>query len=394
VVLSSQFEICLVADSPGSSSDSRAVSDEVKDLRRLVGDLVGTVGELKSQLNQQIAFSPSRPDNISADSQSARVNEASPIRRSGHLSTQDVPAPSPLESSPQHIGVPKQPQFVGPTRSAFSIAIGEEALTQRGIPEFDPPPLSGVQSPVGSPKQGPTTLDAAFWQRCGTDEIVRLIKVFQEEVESVYPCTDTDYLAGAASDIVTWGRAPEDADPSTLTPLETLTFKDFQIAKVAIATAIVIEAHGKTENSTMMVDSVERNVSRILKPASDLKDLQLLTILVSHTFCLALSLIVPPTADIPGQSIYYFHSDEDLLAWRTIGLAAREALVMGLHRKPTVLKAFPDDAQRSVATRVFWCIYVLDRRWSFGTSLSFALQDRDIDPELPEPVCVTEPTEH
>lgn len=65
---------------------------------------------------------------------------------------------------------------------------------------------------------------------------------------------------------------------------------------------------------------------------------------------------------------------------------------MGLHRKPTVLKTFPDDAQRSVATRVFWCIYVLDRRWSFGTSLSFALQDRDIDPELPEPVCVHEST--
>lgn len=266
------------------NSDNRAVSDEVKDLRRLVGDLVGTVGELKTQLNQQIVFSPSRPDHISVDSQPTRINEASSIRGSRHLSTQDVSVSSPLESSPQHIGVPKQPQFVGPTRSAFSIAIGEEALTQRGIPEFNPPPPSGVQSPVGSPKQGPTTLDAAFWQRCGTDEIVRLITVFQEEVESVYPCTDTDYLAGAASDIVTWGRAPEDADPSTLTPLETLTFKDFQIAKVAIATAIVIEAHGKTENSTMMVDSVERNVSRILKPASDLKDLQLLTILVSRIF--------------------------------------------------------------------------------------------------------------
>lgn len=41
---------------------------------------------------------------------------------------------------------------------------------------------------------------------------------------------------------------------------------------------------------------------------------------------------------------------------------------------------------RAKATRVFWCAYVLDRRWSFGTGLSFALNDRDIDPELPEPV--------
>lgn len=30
-------------------------------------------------------------------------------------------------------------------------------------------------------------------------------------------------------------------------------------------------------------------------------------------------------------------------------------------------------------------VYELDRRWSFGTSLSFALNDRDIDPQLPEP---------
>lgn len=59
---------------------------------------------------------------------------------------------------------------------------------------------------------------------------------------------------------------------------------------------------------------------------------------------------------------------------------------MGLHRKESLEKMFGDRRTRSVATRVFWCVYVLDRRWSFGTSLSFALVDRDIDPELPEPV--------
>jgi hypothetical protein len=97
--------------------------------------------------------------------------------------------------------------------------------------------------------------------------------------------------------------------------------------------------------------------------------------------------------------MYYFHCDEDLLAWRTIGFAARGALEMGLHRKVTLLEKFSDGPQRSMATRVFWCIYVLDRRWSFGTSLSFALIDRDIDPELPEPVslvlsssCISHPT--
>lgn len=96
-----------------------------------------------------------------------------------------------------------------------------------------------------------------------------------------------------------------------------------------------------------------------------------------------------PSLLTSSKSIYYFHCDEDLLAWRTIGLAAREALVMGLHRKSTLLETFSDEKMRALAVRVFWSIYVLDRRWSFGTSLPFALVDRDIDPELPEPVSLT-----
>lgn len=57
---------------------------------------------------------------------------------------------------------------------------------------------------------------------------------------------------------------------------------------------------------------------------------------------------------------------------------------MGLHQRSTVLQ-IKNKEERGLATRVFWCIYVLDRRWSFGTSLSFALSDDDLDPELPEP---------
>ena len=59
---------------------------------------------------------------------------------------------------------------------------------------------------------------------------------------------------------------------------------------------------------------------------------------------------------------------------------------MGLHRRKSLFDNFEDPESRHLAMRVFWCVYVLDRRWSFGTSLPFALADRDIDPSLPEPV--------
>ena len=42
--------------------------------------------------------------------------------------------------------------------------------------------------------------------------------------------------------------------------------------------------------------------------------------------------------------------------------------------------------ERLQACKLFWSIYVLDRRWSFGTGMPFAIQDADIDPALPEPV--------
>jgi hypothetical protein len=46
---------------------------------------------------------------------------------------------------------------------------------------------------------------------------------------------------------------------------------------------------------------------------------------------------------------------------------------------------FEDEKEREAAIQTFWVVYELDRRWSFGTSLPFALDDRNIDPKLPEP---------
>lgn len=48
--------------------------------------------------------------------------------------------------------------------------------------------------------------------------------------------------------------------------------------------------------------------------------------------------------------------------------------------------AFPLPEHRNSAVRVFWSVYGLDRRWSFGTGMPFAMQDSDIDWSLPEPV--------
>jgi len=73
------------------------------------------------------------------------------------------------------------------------------------------------------------------------------------------------------------------------------------------------------------------------------------------------------------------------LAWRLIGQVARMCIELGLHRRDSFFKSITDEEERSSVLRLFWSIYVLDRRWSFGTGMPFALQDADIDPNLPEP---------
>ncbi len=87
-----------------------------------------------------------------------------------------------------------------------------------------------------------------------------------------------------------------------------------------------------------------------------------------------------------AKAEYHFQQDEEVQAYRIIGLASRLCLEIGLHRRQTIAKIFPNDEDRSWATKLFWSIYVLDRRWSFGTGMPFAVQDSDIDPHLPQPV--------
>lgn len=77
--------------------------------------------------------------------------------------------------------------------------------------------------------------------------------------------------------------------------------------------------------------------------------------------------------------------DEETLAWRTIGIVERMCLEKGLHRRETLNQPAIMAAGIDRVLRLFWSIYILDMRWSFGTGMPFALEDSDIDPWLPEP---------
>ncbi|GKU04514.1 transcription factor [Fusarium langsethiae] len=251
---------------------------------------------------------------------------------------------------------PRQPQFVGPMRSAYSFQIAENSLSGMGIERRPDTAMSlsassSSSAPDVESERGSLPLkDVDVLPSLGAVEIQRLLELYREEVVTVYPFIEIDELSRNVRSVL---ESPEEN-----------TLKEIQAIKLAVGTALAIEAQGQNNLSKRLIDDVEPVICSVSGEAFiDIQELQLMMML----------------------SIYWFYCGEELLAWRAIGNAGRECIETGLHRRASLLENFMEPEERDLALRCFWCAYILDRRWSYGTSLSFGISDRDIDPQLPEP---------
>lgn len=76
------------------------------------------------------------------------------------------------------------------------------------------------------------------------------------------------------------------------------------------------------------------------------------------------------------QSMVFFLNDQEVQAWRCIGTVLRLLQELACH----------DSGHSTVSDKLYWTVYTLDRRWSFGTGLSFAVPDADINRQPFSPV--------
>ena len=213
------------------------------------------------------------------DSQPASITERTPA-------SQQTESPAYTSTSSQRTAPPRQPQFAGPTRAAFSLNIVESSLNKMGIP-------SDVQDPAGQTSSAssrdvspePTTALAQNLLRSGVEglqgisngDIARLLGIYQEEVACVHPIIETKDLIANAPQIMEIVRNPH--QPSGL---QKLGRKDIHILRLAVATAITHEIHGKNELSDRLVFEVEQDVGRISSETEvELKDIQIMGMLAS-----------------------------------------------------------------------------------------------------------------
>ncbi|KAJ1716339.1 C6 transcription factor [Aspergillus flavus] len=264
----------------------------------------------------------------------------------------------------------KELTFQGPTTSAFSFDLAKSSLQRRGIVERNDAGEDGdlTQEPSPMPSPSPTQVlhtrqGDPLWT-IGKDEALRLCRVYEEEMGIMYPVLDLQELLNQVE--ILYGQVETEGwSEASVQHNGHMKVDDYDvhILRLVLACAITAEASGNSDLAMRLFEDVQKVADNCVWGPPDIRGIMFLTLV----------------------SIFYFQMDEEALAWRTIGIVERMCLEKGLHRRETLQQPAILAEGKERILRLFWSIYVLDMRWSFGTGMPFALEDTDIDPWLPEP---------
>ncbi|KAJ5949712.1 hypothetical protein N7454_001296 [Penicillium verhagenii] len=334
------------------SEEYRSMGSQIATLQDQVNSLFNNINELRAQ---KPSFESPSFDHLSRDGSSQAVF-------------------TPLPTGMPKVR-PRHPHFHGPTSSAFNFDVAKSSLQSMGItPAEDAIPddlTTAHVTPAGSPPPHMSTLTSTIhptkdllWgiSRKGALE---LCEIYDEEIGIMYPIVDITTVIKEANLLYDFMEAAIGsglAQP-TLPGPDSLHNESSILLKLILATTLVVKGGGQSNDGRRLYLSIKPVIESKLWEPHAIKNIQLFALVAT----------------------YHFHTDDDAMAYRLIGLAARMCLEMGLHRREALIKSFPNEAEWNEATRIFWTVYSLDRRWSLGTGLPFVIQDEDIDPNLPEP---------
>ncbi|KAF2461016.1 fungal-specific transcription factor-like protein [Lineolata rhizophorae] len=354
-------------------------SEEFKRMDAQINSLQEQVNTLFSNLN---ALRNCLDASIASTVEGSPYSQSQPPRAVASLSQRSPHSAPDASPARDTINQPKAHRFRGPTSAAFNLGVAKSSLQTMGIPVTGAE--DGVEEAIGS-REGslvaspPPAMPAKqtfennrqihwnkdpIWQ-VGKEEALRLCRLYQDEITTMYPVFDMDRLIAHATLLYRFMEAADRAGlvQSGLPGADSLLDDFTCVLKLVLAVALVLEGDGKSELGERLFQAVRPIVEAQSLNEVSVKGIRLLVI----------------------SAIYYFMRDDEGLAWRIIGLAARSCMELGLHRREAYHTLFKDDDERAEGTRLFWAVYVLDRRWSFGTGLPFALQDADIDAQLAKP---------
>ncbi|KAM0211460.1 hypothetical protein ACHAQD_010253 [Fusarium lateritium] len=186
-----------------------------------------------------------------------------------------------------------------------------------------------------SPRRVLEALDGSFWSR--------VLQIYEEEVGLMYPFLDIDQLSHVI--LERKRRCYFESLPSNSLYGEGVA----HIAFLVLAIVSSFEGSKAVEIANSVVEEAfVSTIPKIHLQSPSLSDLTLLVLIC----------------------IFFFLNDREKEAWRIMGSIMRLVHEQSCQEEETPAKTISDT--------FFWSLYTLDRRWSFGTGLPFALQDSEI----------------
>ncbi|KAI1632931.1 hypothetical protein F4809DRAFT_625385 [Biscogniauxia mediterranea] len=354
---------CLYA--PNCCSNNVKDSEEFKQMARQVSQLQEQVETLFSSMN-------------------ALRSEA---LRLAPIQDRSLPVPPSASSTPSSTSMTiaslhrpdlpqlRQPGFRGPTSTRFSLDVAKNTLHKMGYGNTgDCIDLDGSvhETPTTSPRITQQVVPSPYntrpppdplWE-FDKDELIRLCRVYEEEVGIMWPIVRIESIINHAKSVGAWIEAAK--NNAFVPPLGSDgTFSDHNsiLLKVVVCNGLLVEEHGNSEKAERLFESIKPITNRMLSSdPSNVRNIPILALTAG----------------------YYFFSTDEILSWRTMGQVARYCFELGLHRRDAI-EQIADEEERRNAVFTFWTAFVLDRRWSFSTGLPFVISDEEVDPELPYP---------
>ena len=256
--------------------DFRQMNAHIESLQEQVDNLFASLGSLRNRSDSS-SLSAAEHDRFH---QLAHQNPSAPtIRYQGSLSP-----PSPTATLPR---------FKGPTSSAFNFDVAKSSLQTMGVNQTEhvgEEALLGqagaIQSPHSRPQSSMTQLPAQslkdpLWE-LQRDEVVRLCRLFDDEIGTMSPMLDIEKTISRANKLYDF---MESAVRTGLLSREIErgdSFHDEQtnILRMVLATSLTVEGGGESELGRRIYESV-RSVtqSRLWEPVT-LSSLILLVVFV------------------------------------------------------------------------------------------------------------------
>lgn len=276
------------------------MSNHIAMLQEHVNTLYEGLYALRTQIGQSGQMAQSMPP-IDPSLQSG----AYPMHRGSFSGVQTSPGAPQMAMSPSTVrrksnAQSQQPSFRGPTSNAFNFGVAKNSLETMGITSQGDEDVSGsggagTGTAEASPTRSPARVDIngqlvqsihgekdPIWS-ISQDEALRLCRVYEDEMGLMYPILDINKVIAYAHKLYRFIEAAHRTGlmQHGLPGADAIDDEDTNLLKIVLATAMTVEASGRSELGQRMFEYVQPAIDQMLLGNVGVKAIRLLAMTVS-----------------------------------------------------------------------------------------------------------------